>query len=97
MPSKYARCAKFFTAKLIIGNNSNLPYFTSNRLVEIYLFWSSGLSPYLAASTKLQFFPGSNQLGAVLEDIRHAVMGEAVRSKMLGVEEDMSGPKPLVK
>ena len=43
------------------------------RLVEAVksdIFWSSGLSPRDAESTKPQFYPGQNHLGSLLEHIR---------------------------
>ena len=54
------------------------------RLVESVrgdIFWSSGLSSLLAASTKPTYFPGRNQLGSVLESIRQDLMREAVLSE----------------
>ena len=50
---------------------------TGRRLVEAVPgddFWSSGLPPYLAASTNSQYFPVCNQVGVVLENIRDDVM-----------------------
>ena len=38
------------------------------------LYWSSGLSPYLAKTTKPQFYPGMNELGAILETVRFELM-----------------------
>ena len=60
-------------------------------------FWSSGLPPYLAASTHPQCFPGSNQLGVVLESIRGDLMKEIVLSKLLGVDDDVPGSNSIVK
>ena len=43
------------------------------RIVEAVqgdLYWSSGLSPYLASTTKSKFYPGLNELGGVLEAVR---------------------------
>ena len=70
-----------------------------NRLVEAVTgddFWSSGLPPYLAASTKPQHFPGSNMLGAVLESIRQDLMKEVVLCKQLGVGYDIQGTNPII-
>ncbi len=52
-----------------------------SRLVEAVrgdIFWSSGLPPQLAASTKPSYFPGKNVLGRVLEQVRNDLMKEAV-------------------
>ena len=70
-----------------------------NRLVETVTgddFWSSGLPPYLAASTKPQHFPGSNMLGSVLESIRHDLMKEVVLCKQLGVGYDTQGINSII-
>ena len=56
----------------------------SSRLVEAVqggLYWSSGLPPYLAATTKSQFYPGRNELGSILESVRFDIMKEAVLSQ----------------
>ena len=45
------------------------------------LYWSSGLPPYLAATTKAQFYPGRNELGSILESVRFDLMKEAVLSQ----------------
>ena len=60
------------------------------RLIEAVrgdIFWSSGLSPLFAASTKPQYFPGSNQLGYVLESVRQDLMKEAVLSHQLDIDD----------
>ena len=49
----------------------------SFRLVEAVqgdLYWSSGLPPYLAETTKSQFYPGRNELGSILESVRFDIM-----------------------
>ena len=51
------------------------------------IFWSSGLSSLHAASTKPTYFPGRNQLGSVLESIRHDLMREAVLSEHFGIND----------
>ena len=56
----------------------------SSRLVEAvqgHLYWSSSLPPYLAATTKPQFYPGRNELGSILESVRFDIMKEAVLSQ----------------
>ena len=56
----------------------------SSRLVEAVqgdLYWSSGLPPYLAATTKSQFYPGRNKLGSILESVHFDIMKEAVLSQ----------------
>ena len=58
------------------------------RLIESVrgdIFWSSGLSPLLAASTKSSYFPGGNMLGYVLESIRQDLMREAILSEEFGI------------
>ena len=60
------------------------------RLIEAVrgdIFWSSGLSPLFASSTKPQYFPGSNQLGYVLESVRHDLMKEAVLSRQFDIDD----------
>ena len=73
---------------------------SGKRLVEAVTgdtFWSSGLPPYLAASTNPQSFPGSNQLGVVLDSIRAYLMKEIVLSKLLGVDDDVPGSNSILK
>ena len=73
---------------------------SGKRLVEAVTgdtFWSSGLPPYLAASTNPQCFPGSNQLGVVLESIRAVLMKEIVLSKLLGVDDNEPGSNSILK
>ena len=56
----------------------------SSRLVEAVqgdLYWSSGIPPYLAATTKSQFYPGCNKLGSILESVHFDIMKEAVLSQ----------------
>ena len=51
------------------------------RLVESVrgdIFWSTGLPPRIAESTKHYYFPGENQLGHVLESVRFDLMKEAI-------------------
>ena len=64
LAAKATSCELFRTTLLKSGNQ---------RLVEAGesdLYWSSGLNPYLAATTKHQYYPGSNNLGILLEEIR---------------------------
>ena len=73
---------------------------SGKRLVEAVtgdIFWSSRPPPYLAASTNPQCFPGSNQLGVVLESIRGDLMKESVLSKLLGVDDDVPGSNSILK
>ena len=66
------------------------------RLVEAVVgdvFWSAGLPPIYASSTKPEYFPGCNQLGAVLESIRQDLMREEILSVQMGVE-DVTTPQP---
>ena len=54
---------------------------TGRRLVEAVrgdIFWSSGLSPFFAATTKPEYYPGRNILGSVLESVRLDLVKEAV-------------------
>ena len=54
------------------------------RIVEAVqgdLYWSSGLSPYLASTTKSKFYPGMNELGGVLEAVRLDLIKEALLSR----------------
>ena len=41
-------------------------------------YWSSGLVPMFAATTKPEYYPGSNQLGSILESVRMDLMKEAI-------------------
>ena len=54
---------------------------TGKRLVEAVrgdIFWSSGLSPFFAATTKQEYYPGGNKLGSILESVRLDLVKEAV-------------------
>ena len=51
------------------------------RLVESVrgdIFWSAGLPPRIAESTKHDYFPGENQLGHVVESVRFDLMKETL-------------------
>ena len=50
------------------------------RLVESTqdLFWASGLSPNLSATTTPTYYPGSNELGRILEAVRADLIKEAM-------------------
>ena len=50
------------------------------RLVESTqdLFWASGLSPNLSATTTPAYYPGSNELGRILEAVRAELVKEAM-------------------
>ena len=68
-------CAKFKEELMNSGKN---------RLVEAVMgdiFWSSGLPPRVADSTKPAFYPGTNQLGHLLESVRFDLMKEAILGK----------------
>ena len=45
------------------------------------IFWSSGLPPRVAESTKPAFYPGTNQLGHLLESVRFELMKEVILCK----------------
>ena len=47
------------------------------------LFWANGLSPHDSSTTHPAFYPGSNQLGRVLESIRTELRRESVLIKLL--------------
>ena len=55
------------------------------RLVECTqdIFWTSGLSPRLSASTKSDYYPGKNKLGEILESVRNDLIKEEVMSQLL--------------
>ena len=64
----------------------------SCRIVEALqgdLYWSSGLSPYLASTTKPQFYPGMNELGAILETVRFELMREAILSREFELHDNI--------
>ena len=68
-------CAKFKDELLSSGGKN---------LVEAVMgdiFWSSGLPPRVAESTKPEYYPGANQLGHVLESVRSDLMKEAIMCK----------------
>ena len=71
----------------------------SCRIVEAVqgdLYWSSGLSPYLAKTTKPQFYPGMNELGAILETVRFELMREAILSREFELHDYIyNGVQPL--
>ena len=59
------------------------------------IFWSSGLSPSIAASTKSEYFPGANQLGSVMTLVRDQLMKEAILSTKCGLDTvDPKTPPP---
>ena len=59
------------------------------------IFWSSGLSPSIAASTKSEYFPGANQLGSVMTLVRDELMKEAILSTKCGLDTvDPKTPPP---
>ena len=59
------------------------------------IFWSSGLSPSIAASTKSEYFPGANQLGTVMSLLREELMKEAILSTEYGLDTfDLKTPPP---
>ena len=45
------------------------------------LYWSSGLSHYLAATTKSQLYPCRKELGSILESVRLDLMKDAILSQ----------------
>ena len=54
------------------------------RIVEAVqgdVYWSSGLSPYIASTTKSKFYTGMNELGGVLEAVRLDLIKEALLSR----------------
>ena len=69
---------------------------TNCRLVEAVqgdVFWSSGLPPQLAATTKPEFFPGRNELGSILESVRLDLMKEIILGNQLGLNESFDHPQ----
>ena len=58
------------------------------RLVESTrdLFWSSGLSPRDSETTHKSYYPGMNQLGSVLEQVRSDLMYEAVLTSAVDID-----------
>ena len=57
-----------------------------NWLVEAIMgdiFWSSGLPPQVAETTKPAFYPGTNQLGHLLESVRFDIMKKAILCDLL--------------
>ena len=59
------------------------------------IFWSSGLSPTIAASTKSEYFPGANQLGSVMTLVRDELTKEAILSTKCGLDTfDLKTPSP---
>ena len=59
------------------------------------IFWSSGLIPPIAASTKSEYFPGANQLGSVMTLARNELMKEAILSTKCSLDTfDPNTPPP---
>ena len=60
------------------------------RLVEAVqggVYWSSGLSPHIVATSKPEFFPSRNELGNVIESVRSDLMKEAVLLYQLSLND----------
>ena len=71
---------------------------TGRRLVEAVTgddFGPLGFLPILLPLQIPYIFPGCNQLGVVLDNIRDDIMKEMVLSKLLGVDDDMPGTNPI--
>ena len=66
------------------------------KLVEATrdLFWASGLSPKESASTQPGYYPGLNQLGRVLERVRHELTEEEARIEALNGDEAEKQKQP---
>ena len=73
---------EFLVACIRIGTLSLLESagYTIRELVREDIFWSSGLSPSIAASIKSKYFPGANQLGSVMTLLRDELMKEVILS-----------------
>ena len=54
------------------------------------IFWSAGLPPRIAESTKSDFYPGANELGHVLESVRLDLMKEAILSNNTPVDNSLT-------
>ena len=82
-----------FKSTLMDSGNKNLVESTQD------LFWASGLSPHDSSTTHPVFYPGSNQLGRVLESIRTELHRESVLIKQLSTDnhDDPSTPVPADK
>ena len=72
--------------------NSALVNSKYKRLVEATRdeFWASGISPYHAATTKPEYYPGSNKLGLVLEKVRSILLccAKMVTVSPASIEDD---------
>ena len=50
------------------------------------LYWSSGLSPKDTQTTDTSYYPGRNQLGRVLEQVRADLIKEALLTKLMDID-----------
>ena len=56
----------------------------------------TGVSPCLATTTKSQFYPGRNELGGILENVRFDIMKETILSREFELEDSIdNGVQPL--
>ena len=60
------------------------------------LFWVSGLSPRLTATTKQSYYPGSNMLGNILESVRRDLLQEVVLTSITDTDIHGFAPPPLL-
>ena len=50
------------------------------------LYWSSGMSPKDTQTTDTSYYPGRNQLGRVLEQVRADLIKEALLTKLMDID-----------
>ena len=96
--AKVRCCPEFKTALIQSAEKELVEAVRSDR------FWSCGLSPRDATLTKSSFYPGENNLGRILEDIRDSLTPDLeILEKELNKNDDhddseqTSAPEPLPK
>ena len=75
-----ADCFPRFREELIQSEGKQLVEATRD------LYWSSGLSPKDTQTTDISYYPGRNQLGRVLEQVRADLIKEALLTKLMDID-----------
>ena len=75
-----ADCCPLFKRTLLESNGKRLVESTQD------VYWASGLSPRDTASTHPSYYPGSNHLGRILEQVRSELLREASKLQKINTE-----------
>ena len=75
-----ADCCPLFKRTLLESDGKRLVESTQD------VYWASGLSPRDTASTRPSYYPGSNHLGRILEQVRSELLGEASKIQKINTE-----------